>query len=64
MKEYIKLAKIRYKNTDFVVFENEHHEKVFLEVKIKNGKEKYYHPVLEDAIDLQLIFSNYQRMYR
>ena len=64
MKDYIKLAKIRYKNTDFVVFENEHHEKVFLEVKIKNGKEKYYHPVLEDAIDLQLIFSNYQRMYR
>ena len=64
MKDYIKLAKIRYKNTDFIVLENEHHEKIFLEVKIKNGKEKYYHPVLEDAIDLQLIVSNYQKMYR
>ena len=57
MVEGIKLARIKYNEKMFDIFVDEKHEKHFLEVRIKDGKELFYHPVLDDLVKLNLIYN-------
>ena len=63
MKNYIKLAKIKYNNKRFVVFSDNNHKKTFIEVKVKDNKEVYYYPLLEDVINLNLVFNHGDKLY-
>lgn len=56
-KLYTKLIRIRYNQKIFDVFGGEDHQKTFLEVRIKDGKEEYYYPTLKDYIGLNNIYN-------
>ena len=54
---YTKLIRIRYNQKVFDIFGGENHQKTFLEVKTKDGKEEYYYPTLKDYIGLNNIYN-------
>ncbi len=54
---YKKLIRIRYHNKVFDIFSGENHQKTFLEVRLENGKEEYYYPILKDYIGLNNIYN-------
>lgn len=54
---YTKLIRIRYNQKIFDIFGDEDHQKTFLEVKTKDGKEEYYYPTLKDYIGLNSIYN-------
>ena len=59
MDEGIRLIRIKYNNKIFDVFSDIGHNKKFLEVRTKDGKELFYHPDLKDLINLNLIYNTY-----
>ena len=56
-ESYIKLIRIRYHQKIFDIFGDKNHQKTFLEVRIENGKEVYYYPILKDYIGLNNIYN-------
>ncbi len=56
-KLYTKLMRIRYNDKLFDIFSGEDHRKSFLEVRVKDGKESYYYPILKDYIALNNIYN-------
>ena len=57
MIEVTKLTRIKYNKKLYDIFVDKEHYKHFLEVKIKDGKEIFYHPNLHDLINLNLIYN-------
>lgn len=57
MKKYTKLFRIKYNNKLFDIFSDENYQKSFLEVRIKDNKEEYYHINLKDYIYLNSIYN-------
>ena len=57
MIEGNKLIRIEYNNKIYDILVDETHTKHFIEVRTKDGKEKFYHPNLGDLIKLNLIYN-------
>jgi len=57
MKNYTKLIRIKYNNKLYDVFSDENHRKVFLEVRVIDGIEKYFCIGLKDYVVLDKIYN-------
>lgn len=57
MKQYNRLLRIKYKEKLFDIFSDGDHHKVFLEVRIIDGKENYFYIEINDYIHLNRIYN-------
>ena len=57
MKTYNKLIRIKYNGKLYDIFSDENHRKVFLEVRIIDGEEKYFYININDYLYLNSIYN-------
>lgn len=56
-KQFARLMRVRYQDKLFDIFSGKDHKKTFLEVRLENGREEYYYPILKDYIELNNIYN-------